>query len=516
MVARTGLIQWLFADLGLPLSQVKPFLMAPPRVSAFKPDQLWQQAREPMFWLDQALRVTWVNRAWEGLTGQSAESILGQTCVGYGPSAPGEPADLAASFVPPREAVSGEPAGSLTLILHATGERLWRRVEYWPFRDQAGSLLGMLGQVREPSALLSVPDSQAQHLRVRLMELRERLHRTYQCETLIGTGPAHRRLLEQIRLAAATTTPVLIVGEPGTGKRLVARTIHRTGPNHDRPLVPIDCEALPPEVIERELFDCQSQAESRDEAQNHAPERCQCHLALAEGSSLLMGDILSLPRDLQPKLAEALDGRVRLIATTVGDPAAALEQERLGPELYYKLSVLVIPTLPLRKRRHDLLLLAQCFLERANRRSGASCGGFTGEALSILQAYDWPGNLGELARVIDAAHDHIYSRPQADKAMPLIDVPDLPADIRGHLGAAYLPPTAPATIKPLDELLTEIERRLIESALSRARQNKSRAAEFLGISRPRLYRRIKELNLPDDAEPENGAIPSANSASAKT
>jgi len=88
---------------------------------------------------------------------------------------------------------------------------------------------------------------------------------------------------------------------------------------------------------------------------------------------------------------------------------------------------------------------------------------------------------------------------------------DLPASIRGHLGAAYLPPTASATIKPLDELLTEIERRLIETALNRARQNKSRAAEFLGISRPRLYRRIKELNLPDETEPENGAIPASAS-----
>ena len=114
-----------------------------------------------------------------------------------------------------------------------------------------------------------------------------------------------------------------------------------------------------------------------------------------------MGDILCLPRDLQSKLAEALDGRVRSIATTVSDPAAALEQMRLRPELYYKLSVLVIPTRPA-QCRHDLLLLAQCFLERANQRSGTSCGGFTGEALSILQAYDWPGNLGELARVIDA------------------------------------------------------------------------------------------------------------------
>ncbi len=265
----------------------------------------------------------------------------------------------------------------------------------------------------------------------------------------------------------------------------------------------------PTEVIERELFDSHFQAEPGNETRNSSQEPCRGSLALAEGSSLLIGDILALPRDLQARLAESLDGRVRLIATTAGDPDAAFKQERLRPELYYGLSVLVIRTLPLRERRHDLLLLAQSLLERANQRTGSTCCGFTPQAVSVLQAYDWPGNLSELARVIDAAHYHIRSQTQAEKAMPLIDMDDLPASIRGHLGAAYLPPTASPAIKPLDELLTEIERRLIETALSRARQNKSRAAELLGISRPRLYRRIKELNLPDDSEPENRAVPAA-------
>ncbi len=377
--------------------------MAPPRVSAFKPDQLWQQAREPMFWLDQALRVTWVNRAWEGLTGHPAESLLGQTCAGYGPTSSDEPADLAASFAPPPEAVGGQPSGSLTVILQASGERLWRRVEFWPFRDQADTLIGMLGQVREPGTPPSVPDSRAHQLRLRLMELRERLQQRYRCETLIGTGPAHLRLLEQVRLAAASTTAVLIVGEPGTGKRLAARTIHQLGPGRQLPIVPIDCKALPPDVIERKLFEAAPQAGPCDDTL----EPCRSRLCMAEGSTLLIGDILTLPRDLQTRLAGSLDGRVRLIATTAGNPDDALRREQLRPELYYGLTVLVIPTLPLRDRRHDLLLLAQAFLERANQRTSSTCGGFTPEAVSALQAYDWPGNLGELARVIDSAHEHV-------------------------------------------------------------------------------------------------------------
>jgi DNA-binding NtrC family response regulator len=179
------------------------------------------------------------------------------------------------------------------------------------------------------------------------------------------------------------------------------------------------------------------------------------------------------------------------------------------------LSVLVIPTLPLRERRHDLMLLAQYFLEKANQRTGSTCCGFTSQAELILQTYDWPGNLSELGRVIDVAHDQLRCRTEAEQSMSLIDVEELPASIRGHLGAAYPPPAVSPSIKPLDELLTEIERRLIETALRRSRQNKSRAAEFLGISRPRLYRRIKELNLPDESGPEDVAV-SADSSSPAT
>ena len=112
-----------------------------------------------------------------------------------------------------------------------------------------------------------------------------------------------------------------------------------------------------------------------------------------------------------------------------------------------------------------------------------------------MAAYDWPGNFPELARVVEHAH--------ARAAGHLIAAEDLPATIRGHLGGAYNPPAPPDPIKPLDELLTEVERRAIETALRQSRSNKSRAAEILGISRPRLYRRIKELNLPDDEPAED-------------
>ena len=201
------------------------------------------------------------------------------------------------------------------------------------------------------------------------------------------------------------------------------------------------------------------------------------------------------------RLVEALDPRVRLLATTTIEPEVALRADRLRPELYFALTTLVLRLYPLRERRDELPALAQHLLERANQRGGPQRTGFAPEAISVLMAYDWPGNLPELARVID----HALGRPCGD-GRPIAPE-DLPATIRGNLGGAFTPPTPPSPVKPLDELLTEVERRLIETALRQSRSNKSRAAEILGISRPRLYRRIKELNLPDD-EPAEEAEPS--------
>jgi DNA-binding NtrC family response regulator len=283
-----------------------------------------------------------------------------------------------------------------------------------------------------------------------------------------------------------TTVPALIVGESGTGKRTVARMIHTGGERSQLPIAPFDCSALPPALLERELFGALGDRE--------APR-----LQFPEGSTLLLNEIMELPRDLQSLLALALDSQVRLIATATQEPEKSRDQDRLRPDLFYALTTFVIRLAPLRERLEELPLLAQHFLEQKNVRSERQLAGFDVRAMDVLTAYDWPGNLRELSRVIDEAHE----RASGDVIQP----EDLPAAIRGNLGSAYTPPVIPPPITPLDELLTQVERRLIEQALARARQNKSRAAELLDISRPRLYRRIKELNIPDeDQSPED--IPS--------
>jgi DNA-binding NtrC family response regulator len=467
----------------------------PQRPGQFEPHKLWQEAREPTFWLDAALRLAWVNRAWETLTGHTSEEVVGLTSFAHAPTRANDLADLAASFHPPPESLAGHAAGTPTLIFQAGGEPIRRRLEFWPFRDEHDTLIGLLGVVRDPDSHPSVPESQANRLHVELLEVRRRLEKQPALESLLGLGPAHRRLLDQVRLAADSAAPVLVVGEAGTGKRQVARAIHQNGPGRHQAFVSFDCEALPAEILERELFATEQRAGSAEEVESPAGFMGRPRLSLSAGGTLLIRDIFLLPRDLQARLAASLESQVRVIGTTTLEPDDALRQERIRPELYYALTTLVVRLRPLRDRRGELPVLAQHLLERANQRGGKQRLGFLPETLSALSSYDWPGNMHELTRVVDHAH----AAGGGDRSW--VTVEDLPSAIRGILGGAYLPPSAPSLIKPLDQLLTEVEQRSIETALRHARGNKSRAADLLGISRPRLYRRMKELNLPDEGEP---------------
>ncbi len=196
---------------------------------------LLQQAAEPMFGLDGRRRLIYVNRAWEELTGRAAETVLGQECQPSG--GPGHEGAMGwlSSFGPPPETLQGQPAGGPALIVHQNGERRWRRIEFWPWRDEQGRMLGVVGIVRERDAVAQAPDSVTQRLWAELEEVRERLRLRYGCDTILGQGAAHRRLLDQLAAAAATRVPVLIVGESGTGRRLAARTIHQLGPRRSDP-----------------------------------------------------------------------------------------------------------------------------------------------------------------------------------------------------------------------------------------------------------------------------------------
>jgi len=472
----------------------------------FRPDRVWRSASEPLIWLDAELRVVWVNSAWEELTGRRADEVVGADCSIFGASRVDETGSeaLAASFAPPPEALGGVAASTSTLIVRPDGERLLRGLSFWPFVARDGSLLGMLGRVRDADEPAEEAESRGNRLRLRLRTLRDGLFRRYGVDSLIGRGPAHRRLLEQAGMAAASRAPVLIVGEPGTGRRHLARVVHRLADGSESMFSVLDCRALPAEALDRALFGSTDQWDDLDER----PPVDRPRLAAPEGSTLALAEILDLPRDLQARLAAALEDegregrRTRVVAVTSGDPEAALRSERLRADLFHALSALVIRLPPLRSRREEIPLLAQHFLERANERGGRRRPGFTADAERALSGYDWPGNLSELARVVERAIAWDAKPDDREAVGGPIDVGDLPPEILGERGAAYLPPRE-APPRSLDELLADVERRLIENAMARARRNKSRAAEILGVSRPRLYRRIKELNLPDEPDDDD-------------
>jgi PAS domain S-box-containing protein len=471
--------------------------MPSPRVAPFEPALLWQKSADPLFWLDPSCRLIWVNQAWEELTGYAAELVLGLTCQAHSVDREPGARDLVSSFFPPPEALAGRPTRAPSSIVRPDGERLWREVAFWPFRDKLGGLLGILGAMGTTSEPPDLPASEAPRHGLNLQALRSRQQAGYGIDSLIGLGPLHRRLLTQVRLAADSSVATLIVGEPGTGKRHVARTIHRQGSSRQHPLLAFDCAALSPEILERDLFEHLPPL-----AHANSPETLAPKPRIPDGSTLLLVEILRLPRDLQMRLVAALGPGVRLIATTSSELEPALESHQFRADLYFALSALVLRLAPLRNRRDDIPLLAQSLLESANKRDGALCRGFTPEAMEVLASYDWPGNLAELARVIEHARANSAKETREPGPGYFVQPANLPTAVRGHIAAAYTPPLSLRPIKPLDELLTEVEQRLIETALRQARGNKSRAAEILGISRPRLYRRIKELGLPDDDAPD--------------
>jgi DNA-binding NtrC family response regulator len=290
------------------------------------------------------------------------------------------------------------------------------------------------------------------------------------------------RVQAQTALAAASQASVLIVGPPGSGREHVARAIHygRDGQSPaGEPLVPLDCSLLASELLQSTIA---------------ALVRTKTREATAP-ATLLLNQADQLPPDMQrelPGLLTAAAGRVRVIATSrqpLADLAARGEYH--GP-LACLLSTIVIELPSLAQRIEELPLLAQFFLEQANCRGGKQLGGFTPEALDRLAGYSWPSNLDELEAVVREAH--------ASAAGPEVTAADLPRRLQWAADAAVQArPEEPAII--LDEFLAAIELELIQRALAQAKGNKAKAARLLGLTRPRLYRRLVQLGL--EEPPEN-------------
>jgi DNA-binding NtrC family response regulator len=425
-----------------------------------------------LFILDRRQRLLFVNAAWESLTSISASDASRLQCRRPRPAGPDDSlqAVVEHALTPPPEARRGAMTRVRRLLPGRDAHRWWD-VEFFPLR-QTGKMEGVLilGRivpvtVEELAAAAPLPE--------RLVALRERTTQRYGPDLLSGAGPVLRRLTEQVRLAAQTTVPVLFVGEPGVGKQTLARLIHNLGPARERPFVAVDCARLPAAALDEVLF--------RSDA--------------AQFGAVYLREPSRLSRDLQLKVCarwEHGEGDAaipRLLAGSSVDLRDEVRDGRLIEELYHFLAILTLQVPPLRERLDDLPSLADRLLERSNEEGAPHVKRLAPDVWDVLRGYSWPGNLRELYAVLSGAR----RRANGER----ITVADLPASLRLLRRLEETPGRRPERPLPLDALLEQAERRLIERALERAGGKKHRAAEILSIWRARLIRRMKALGIGD-------------------
>ncbi len=332
-------------------------------------------------------------------------------------------------------------------------------------------------------------------------KLRESLRSSQGLGNMIGRSPEMDKLYRILAKVAQSSHPVLILGESGVGKELVARSIHTNGSHADRPFVPVDCGSLVPTLMESELF---GYVKGAFTGANRSKDGL---LASAEGGTVFLDEIGELPLDLQAKLLRALQEKevrpvgathriainVRILAATNRDLSAMVEQGRFRKDLYYRLSVVNLRIPPLRERKQDIPLLANHFLERIARESGTSYT-LSDEALRILMEYDWPGNVREL--------EHSLDRACTLCSGPVLHLGDLPTQLQNfHLqnrrpiaiAAASAAPAGAARGPVLS--LAQMEKEAILDTLRKLNGDKLLAARLLGIGKTTLYRKLKEYGI---------------------
>jgi DNA-binding NtrC family response regulator len=319
-------------------------------------------------------------------------------------------------------------------------------------------------------------------------------------ERLVGDSPAMRRVHELISRVGASEASVLIQGETGTGKELVARAVHDASPRRDGPFVALNCAAVPPTLLESELF-----GHSRG-AFTDAKTARQGLFVEASGGTLFLDEIGEMPLEMQAKLLRALQERkvrpvgantevsfdARIVTATHRDLEADVQKERFRQDLYYRINVVRIDVPALRERSSDVLKLAAHFLKTACERSAKGPLELSPQVADRLMAYDWPGNVRELENCIE--------RAVALARFDHLTVEDLPEKIRAYRADRFV-----MAANEVDEILTidEIERRYIIRVIKLLNGNKARAAQLLGLDRRTLYRKLERYEARNNRSQDN-------------
>jgi DNA-binding NtrC family response regulator len=333
-------------------------------------------------------------------------------------------------------------------------------------------------------------------LKLENLNLKNQLKKKYRFENIIGDHERIQKVFEIVEKVADTDSTILILGDSGTGKELFAKAIHYNSYRRDRPFVPVNCAAIPSELLESELFGHEKGAFT------NAIRTRIGRFELANGGTVFLDEIGDMNPLLQSKLLRVLQERqfervgavktiktdIRIIAATHQDLKVAVAQKKFREDLYYRLNVIPIRVPPLRERKSDIALLAHHFLEHFNRSKKKKIRAISDEAMEALVRYDWPGNVRELENTIERLvilvdHDVIAAQ-------------DLPEKF--HLLAEAEPAQVleiPEEGISLDSAVNEFERNLILQALVKTGWVKNKAARLLNLNRTTLIEKIKRQNL---------------------
>jgi two-component system response regulator HydG len=335
--------------------------------------------------------------------------------------------------------------------------------------------------------------SQSQRLARTNEQLQRQLNERFGFEGVVGNSPQMLKVIEKLRQVAPTSATVLITGESGSGKELVAKALHVNSPRRHKPFVPLNCAALSETILESELFGHVKGAFTGAERERKG------YIEQANGGTLFLDEVGDIPLSTQVKLLRVLESgeltrvgsnetikvNVRLLSATNRELSDAIAAGKFRQDLYHRIKVVSIRLAPLRQRREDIPLLIEHFLKELSSSHGKTISGLTPAARKVLMAYGWPGNVRELRNAIESM---IVLDLDG-----VLDTDDLPEDLQGSSAGLTDGPAGADDLvgRPIEE----VERHYITEALKLTSGNREEAAKMLGIGERTLYRKIKDFGL---------------------
>ncbi len=438
----------------------------PTRIPPETASAILESISEGVYAVDREFRITLFNRAAERITGVPRSEAVGRYCWEVFRS------EICESDCHLRLALDSEqPVARTVWILDSEGRRIPVSMSSSVLRDREGNVTGGVVTFRDLSTI---------------EELKREAANDYAFCEIISRNRRMREIFEILPDVAESDSPVLVTGESGTGKELVARALHRLSRRAKKPLVVVNCGALPDTLLESELFGHVKGAFT--DAKRDRKGRFE----LADGGTIFLDEIGDISAALQVRLLRVLqEGTfepvgsshtrkvdVRVIAATNKDLREEMEAGRFRSDLYYRLNVMEIHLPPLRERKEDIPLLAAHFIERFNRRRNRNVVGLSPDALELMLRYDWPGNIRELENAIE----HAFILCRSGFITPV----HLPPSLRGKGAGAG---------SPLPGTLAEMERNAIVIALEASGRNRKAAAQLLGIHPTTLWRKMKRYGI---------------------